>query len=61
MSAFGTYLLVEGMISDASDRFIMLGWSLAGTGGLIGIAAGWVRVIVSSERLRKSAIMNKVR
>jgi hypothetical protein len=46
LSLFGPYVVVMSVFSDAPDRFMFLGWSVVGTGGLLAIAAGWVRLLI---------------
>jgi hypothetical protein len=46
LSLFGPYVLVMSVFSDAPDRYMFLGWSMVGTGGLLAIAAGWVRLLI---------------
>lgn len=55
MSAFGAYVLVMSLLSDASDRYHFIGWSVVGTGGVIGISGAWVRLLVPSQRFQTSA------
>ena len=55
----GMYWLIGSFFSTASDRFIVIGWSLIGTFGLFGIVAAWVMVI-KHEKLEKSIIFRSL-
>ena len=57
MSVFGAYMLVLSLFSDAQDRYHFVGWSLVGTGGLLGMAGAWVRLLVPSTRFQGSALL----
>jgi hypothetical protein len=46
ISAFGVYILLIGMFSDARDLFHLIAWGMVGSGGVIGIAGAWVRLLV---------------
>ena len=54
MSAFGTYMLLVTLISDAPDGYQFLVWSIVGTGGLIGLIGAWVRLLVPGRHFESS-------
>jgi len=57
ISVLGAYLLIASIFSSAPDRFMMLGWSIVGTGGFIGLISAWVRIVVPSNRFRESSLL----
>lgn len=57
MSVFGAYMLLTSLGSDAPDRWHFIGWSVVGTGGLLGIAGAWTRLLVSGSRFQASGIL----
>jgi low affinity Fe/Cu permease len=57
MSIFGAYMLVTTPLSDAQDKYMLLGWSLVGTGGVIAIAAAWVRLLVARRHFQERPIL----
>lgn len=57
MSVFGAYVLIAALLSDAPDRYHFIGWSIVGTGGVIGIVGGWVRLLVPSQQFQANALL----
>lgn len=57
MSVFGAYMLVVSLSSDSPDRYHFIGWSLVGTGGVLGIAGAWVRLLVSSQKFQANGLL----
>jgi hypothetical protein len=57
MSVFGAYLLATSFVSDAQDKYMFLGWSVVGTGGVIAITAAWVRLLVPRRYFQERALL----
>lgn len=57
MSAFGAYMLVTSLFSDAQDKWIFLGWSVVGTGGVIALVAAWARLLVPRRHFQKRPLL----
>jgi hypothetical protein len=60
MSMFGAYILVVTFLSDTPDRFHFLGWSVVGTGGLIGIAGAWMLLLIPRRMRQENPLLKWV-
>lgn len=57
MSIIGAYMLLTSFVSDAPDRWHLIGWSIVGTGGVLGIVGAWVRLLISSSCFQSSGLL----
>jgi len=60
VSAFGAYVLLVGMTTQARDNFHLIGWGVIGIGGVIGIAGAWARLLVSGTHLQTKPLLKWV-
>ena len=60
LSAFGAYMLVLAVFSDAPDRYHFIGWSIVGAGGLLGMIGAWVRLLAPNRVFRGSRALRWV-
>jgi hypothetical protein len=57
MSVLGVYLLATDLQSDAPDRFHFIGWSIVGSGGVLGITGGWLRLLVAGTYFQTHPVL----